>query len=173
MKLRALVARLRRQFIAGVLLAFASVAPALAAPKPGDIAPDFAGRTYEGQSISVAAYTGKVVVLSFWASWCGPCRKELPILESIQQVAGKERVQVVAINIEDRDTFKKIARKMTSLQILVASDTAQKAQHAYGVNGIPHMVIISKSGQIMRVHQGYAEEALDDIVKDLNQAVAE
>jgi len=173
MKLRALVARIRRQFIAGVLLALASVAPALAAPKPGDIAPDFAGRTYEGQSISVAAYTGKVVVLSFWASWCGPCRKELPILESIQQVAGKERVQVVAINIEDRNTFRKIARKLTSFNLLLATDTSGHAQRAYGVNGIPHMVIISKSGQIMRVHQGYAEEALDDIVKDLNQAVAE
>jgi len=173
MKLRALVARIRRQFIAGVLLALASVAPALAAPKPGDIAPDFAGRTYEGQSISVAAYTGKVVVLSFWASWCGPCRKELPILESIQQVAGKERVPVVAINIEDRNTFRKIARKLTSFNLLLATDTSGHAQRAYGVNGIPHMVIISKSGQIMRVHQGYAEEALDDIVKDLNQAVAE
>ena len=173
MKLRALVARIRRQFIAGVFLALASVAPALAAPKPGDIAPDFAGRTYEGQSISVAAYTGKVVVLSFWASWCGPCRKELPILESIQQVAGKERVPVVAINIEDRNTFRKIARKLTSFNLLLATDTSGHAQRAYGVNGIPHMVIISKSGQIMRVHQGYAEEALDDIVKDLNQAVAE
>jgi len=173
MRLHDLVASAGRQFIAVSLLTVASAGPALAAPEPGDTAPDFAGRTYSGQSISVAAYAGRVVVLSFWASWCGPCRKELPILEGIQQVAGKERVQVVAINIEDRDTFKKIARKMTSLQILVASDTAQKAQHAYGVSGIPHMVIISKSGQIMRVHQGYSEEGLDDVVKDLNEALAQ
>ena len=163
----------RRRWLAGSLLAIAGVASAFAAPKPGDAAPDFAGRTYEGEAISLAAYAGKVVVLSFWATWCGPCRKELPILEGIQQVAGKDRVQVVAINIEDRDTFRKIAPKMKSLQMLVASDTAQQAQESYGVKGIPHMVIIGKSGQILRVHRGYSEDGVDDVVDDLNKALAQ
>jgi hypothetical protein len=93
-------------------------------------------------------------------------------LEGVQQVAGNDRVQVVAINIEDRDTFRKIAPKMKSLHMLVASDTAQQAQEAYGVNGIPHMVIIGKSGQIIRVHRGYSEAGVDDVIEDLNQALA-
>jgi thiol-disulfide isomerase/thioredoxin len=162
----------RRQFV-GSLLALACVASVNAAPKAGDAAPEFAGRTYDGDAISLTAFAGKVVVLSFWATWCGPCRKELPILEGIQQVAGKDRVQVVAINIEDRDTFRKIAPKMKSLQMLVASDTAQQAQDSYGVNGIPHMVIIGKSGQIMRIHRGYSEAGVDDVIEDLNKALAE
>ena len=144
----------------------------VAAPKAGDTAPDFAGQTADGDSISLSAYAGKVVVLSFWASWCGPCQKELPILEGIQQTAGKERVQVVAINIESRDVFRKIARRMASVHMLVASDTGAAAQRAYGVNGIPHMVIIGKTGQIIRIHRGYSEAGVDDVVDDLNLALA-
>jgi thiol-disulfide isomerase/thioredoxin len=159
--------------VAGPLLALAVVASAFAAPKAGDAAPDFAGRTDEGEAISLAAYSGKVVVLSFWAAWCGPCRKELPLLEGIQQVAGKDRVQVVASNIEDRDTFRKIAPKMKPLQMLVASDTARQAQEANGVNGIPHMVIIGTSGRIVRVRRGYSEAGVDLVVEDLNKALAQ
>jgi peroxiredoxin len=147
--------------------------PAIARPRVGDKAPEFAGRTYEGQAIALSAYTGKVVVLSFWATWCVPCRKELPILEGIQQTAGKERIQVIAVNIESLDTYKRVARLMTSLHMLVASDAAEEAQKAYGVTGIPHMVIIGKTGMIVRVHRGYNEEGVDEVVKDLNQALDE
>lgn len=156
-----------------VLLALAAGSSAMAAPREGDKAPDFAGRTYDGQTVLLSAFAGKVVVLSFWASWCGPCRKELPILEGIQQTAGKARIQVIAVNIEPLDTFRKISRKMTSLHMLVASDTAEEAQQAYGVSGIPHMVIIGKSGQIIRVHRGYTEAGVDDAIKDLNLALAQ
>ena len=159
--------------MAAALLALAVGTAALAAPKEGDKAPDFAGRAYDGQSISLSAYAGKVVVLSFWASWCGPCQKELPILEGIQQTAGKARVQVVAVNIESLDTFRRTARKMTALHMLIASDTAAQAQDAYGVSGIPHMVIIDKTGRILRIHRGYSEAGVDDVIKDLNRAPAQ
>jgi peroxiredoxin len=157
--------------LASVLFALASTS-ARAMPTTGDSAPDFAGRTYDGQSLSLAAYTGKVVVLTFWASWCPPCQKEIPILEGIQRVAGKDRIQVIAVNIENRETFRRIAPKMSSLQLTVASDTAKEAQAAYGVNGIPHMVIIDRSGRIVQVHRGYTEEAVDEVLKDVNKALA-
>lgn len=145
---------------------------AFAAPKAGDKAPDFLGRDREGQAVSVSTYAGRIVVLSFWASWCGPCQRELPMLEGIQQTAGKERIQVIAVNIESSEMFRKIARRTGSLQMLVASDAAKDAQQAYGVSGIPHMVIVGKDGQIMRVHRGYSDAGVDDVIEDLNQALA-
>ena len=142
-------------------------------PDTGDKAPEFVGRNYDGQPIAISAYAGKVVVVSFWALWCPPCRKELPLLEGIQQTAGKQRLQVIAVNIESLDTFQRIARKMTSLHILIGSDSGGEARRAYGVNGIPHMVIIGKSGEIVRVNRGYSEEGVDKVIRDLNQALAQ
>jgi thiol-disulfide isomerase/thioredoxin len=123
--------------------------------------------------VSLADYAGKVVVLSFWASWCGPCRKELPMLEGIAQTAGKDRVQVLAINIESLDIYRKLAPKSSALAMLVASDAGKQAQTAYGVDGIPHMVIIGKDGRILRVHRGYSDAGVDEAIEDLNKALAQ
>ena len=158
-------------------MAASSLWPALAAraaprPERGDVAPDTLGRNYDGEPVRVSAYAGKVVVLSFWASWCGPCRKELPILEGIQVTAGKERIQVVAINIESLDTFRRIARKMGTLQLMVAHDSKSEASEAYGVAGIPHMVIVGKDGHIVRVNRGYNEDGVDRVVDDINLALS-
>lgn len=164
----------RWSLLAILLLASASTASSFAAPKDGDAAPGFKVRSYDGESVSLSDYSGKVVVLSFWASWCGPCLKELPILEGIQKSAGKDRIQVMAINIEDRQTFRKVARKMQaaqSLQMLVVSDAAKQTQRAYDVKAIPMMVIIDKAGKILRIHQGYSEAGLGKVVDDLNEAL--
>ncbi len=164
---------LRRSLFTILLLALASAPSAFAALKEGDAAPDFKVNTYSGDEVSPSAYLGKVVVLSFWASWCAPCLKEMPILEGIQKAAGKDRIQVMAINIEDRQTFRKVARKMQkeSLQMLVVWDTHEHAQRAFEVKAIPKMVIIDKAGKILRIHQGYSETGLGKVVDDLNQAL--
>ena len=162
---------IRWSLLAILLLALTSAPSAFAALKDGDAAPNFKVRTYDGETISLSSYTGKVVVLSFWASWCGPCLKELPILENIQKAAGKDRIQVIAINIEERQAFRKMARKMQSLQMLVASDANMTTQRAYGVKAIPFMVIVDKTGNILRIHQGYSEAGLDKVVNDLNESL--
>src|SRR3569832_2747174 len=82
---------------------------AVAAPKVGEPAPDITlGVTQAGADAKVSDYAGKIVVVSFWATWCAPCRKELPILEGLQQ-QGKGSIQVIAVNIDQRDVFNKAA----------------------------------------------------------------
>lgn len=146
---------------------------AAAAPQVGDLAPDGVGLSVEGQPLTLSAHAGKVVVLSFWATWCGPCRKELPILEGIQKVAGKDRVQVIAVNVEDAATFRRVAKAFAALEMTLASDTREVAQRAYGVKGIPHLVIVDKAGRVVRVHRGYSEAGVDAVVADLNRVLAE
>jgi thiol-disulfide isomerase/thioredoxin len=111
-------------------------------------------------------------VVSFWATWCPYCLKELPILEGIQKTAGKERTQVIMVNTESREVFRKSARIMKDLSLLLAHDSDKRASEAYGVAGIPHMVIIGRNGKILRVHRGYDENSLDAIVADINRALA-
>ena len=158
--------------LVGALSASAWLGLAAAAPpKTGDAAPDYVAIDLEGRPISLETYRGKVVVISFWASWCPPCRKELPILEAIQEKAGGHLMQVIAVNTESLDTFRKLARALGQFEILLAHDAGKKNSELYGVAGIPHMVIVDRRGRIVRVNRGYRESELDRIIDDVNQAL--
>ena len=140
-------------------------------PGPGDTPPPGLGVTMDGSPVEVGQSAGKVTVVTFWASWCGPCRKELPMLEGLQRVA-KDRVQVVAVNIEDRDQFRRVARALDTLTLKITHDYNKSARDAYGVKGIPHMLIIGRDGRILAVHRGYSENAIDGILDEINAALA-
>ena len=144
-----------------------------AAPGPGDVPPPDVGHTSAGDEVLLTNYSGKVVVMSFWASWCPQCIKELPILEALQDQVGKDHIAVIAVNTESPDVFRRVTRLMRDkLHLELVSDANGAAQHAYGVNGIPHLVIIGRDGRILRVHRGYSEDGLDDILADINRALA-
>jgi thiol-disulfide isomerase/thioredoxin len=156
---------------------FLSVAGALAAYtaklKPGDTPPASLGADFDGDEVDAGRYAGKVLVVTFWASWCAPCKQELPLLEAIQRAAGKDKVQVVAINIEDHDTYRRLARGLKSTFTLgINHDARRKASEAYGVSGIPHLVLIGRDGRVISVHRGYSEEAIDSIIAEINRALA-
>lgn len=157
----------------GALLISAVLATgnAVALPDAGDRAPDNLGRTLGGEVPKLADYAGKVVVLSFWASWCGYCLKEMPILENLQR-AGKGNLQVIAVNQQSRDEFRAIERQMrTAMTIKLTYDPDETGAAAYGVKGIPHLVIIGRDGKIVMVQRGYGEAALPGIVDAINLAI--
>jgi len=148
------------------------IAPACLAgkPKPGDVPPTYLGKSLEGKDVNLTDLTGKAVVVSFWASWCTYCLKELPILHAIQTKA-PEHVKVVAVNLEDRKKFEAMARGFESIGMQVTHDPDRKSRKSYGVDGIPHLVIIGKDGTIDSVFRGYGEESLDKIVQSINRAM--
>ena len=145
---------------------------AAAAPRIGDWPPASLGTNLDGDEIRTSQFAGKVLVVTFWASWCGPCKKELPMLEGIQRVAGKEKVQVVAINIENRDVYRKLARGLKAYTLSINHDTGARASTAYGVHGIPHLVLIGRDGKVIAVHRGYSESGIDSIIAEINRALA-
>lgn len=159
-----------RTLIAGGLLAAAFAAQAV--PSVGEPPPDRLGVDPKGQDVLASAYTGKVLVITFWATWCPYCIKELPVLHNIQDKVGRERLQVIAVNTEDRDVFRKVVRLMTPLNMLHSSDVDSKIRDAYGVKGLPHLVIVGQDGNIVAEHQGYGESSLPKIVADVNRALA-
>jgi len=139
--------------------------------KVGDIAPDVVGKTIDGDVVKVSQYAGKVVVVSFWATWCSYCLKELPILENLQISSGGPQIQVLAVNTEEIDVFKHIKRGLKNAKMGVIYDPKNVAQKAYGVKGIPHMVIIGRDGRVLQIYRGYGESMLDSIVSDINVAL--
>jgi thiol-disulfide isomerase/thioredoxin len=144
---------------------------------PGKVAigsepPPALGTTLDGKEVNTKDYAGKILVVTFWASWCGPCKAELPILENLQN-AGKGSIQVVAVNIEERDQFRRVARALSTLKLQITHDNGKWASDAYGVKGIPHMVIIGGDGKVRNVHRGYGEGMIPQLVDEINAALAE
>ena len=166
-----------RMLIRSLLLAACvCVAPGAVAndkqPGEGDVAPTPLGLSRDGDKLETTQYKGRILVVTFWASWCAPCRAELPVLEGLQIAMGKERVQVVAVNIEDRDQFKRISRNMPAFNLQIAHDLGKRAHDAYGVKGIPHLVIIGRDGKIVRRYIGYNEDSIAYILEDIKKALA-
>jgi thiol-disulfide isomerase/thioredoxin len=163
------VSRITAALLGFFLLACCNIG--FAGPAAGEAAPDVPlGTTASGASVKVADYFGKVVVVSFWASWCAPCRKELPILEGLQR-EGKGSIQVVAVNIESHEVFEKAAMLLGELHVLLVNDRGNRSQRAFRVKAIPHMAIIGRDGRIVDIHDGYGEAALDGIVDEINRAL--
>jgi thiol-disulfide isomerase/thioredoxin len=168
-----MLSRTRSSFLAWTFALFCLAGfNAHAAPEAGDKPPDEVGFNLERKAVSLKDYAGKAIVISFWATWCDYCLKELPILNNIQKLAGKDRLQVIAVNTESREVFRDAAKVLKTLDILLTHDRDEDGAQAYGVKGIPHMVIVGRDGRIVSVHRGYNESSLKSIAADINRALA-
>jgi peroxiredoxin len=158
--------------VAGLLEFAAETASAetTAVCNPGDIAPAHIGTRLDGTPVLVSDFPGKVIIVSYWATWCSFCIKELAMLDAVQ-IAGSDHLQVIAVNIEPAYVFKRVAKKLSKLNIPLLYDPDKKGRKAYGVEGIPHMIIVGKDGRIDTVNIGYSEEELDDVVASINRAI--
>ena len=150
-------------------LALASTAAHSGELKVGDMVPDDLGRDAAGNRIHLSDYRGKLVIVSFWASWCGPCRKELPVLAAIQKTGTRDKIAIFAVNWrESSDQFRQIRRTLKNFDLTLVSDESGRFGRQYAVDGIPHMVVIGRDGRIAAVHVGYGESEIPVLVDEIN-----
>jgi thiol-disulfide isomerase/thioredoxin len=152
--------------------AFATEAPS--GPAVGTIAPDFKARNLvTGEDITLSSQQGKVVILTFWASWCGPCKRELPILENAQRAVGKDKLVVFAVSHNDKpEALAAIKRPAAKWQINVMTDSYDHVARLYTVSGIPHLFMIGRDGRVVANHLGYGDRSVEELIADINQALA-
>lgn len=156
-------------FFAVCLVATAAAAKHPAGLETGQHPPDYLGRSTDGDKLYVADSAGQILVVTFWASWCAPCLKELPILNAIQKKACANRVRVVAINLkESRKQFRKVMRALEDYEINFVHDERGSVAKDYRVKGVPNLFIIDVDGRIAFRHVGYSDAALGRIVEDIN-----
>jgi peroxiredoxin len=140
----------------------------------GKPAPDFTLDLVDGGKVTLADVLKekKIVVLDFWATWCPPCRKGLPVINEISTTYKPDEVAVFAVNCqEDADTIKKFMEK-NKLTVKVPMDKDGEISKKYGVTGIPQTVMIGKDGNVQAVHVGFGPDSaatykqqVEDLVK--------
>ena len=120
----------------------------------GARAPMFSGATMEGpaKSKSLTDYKGQVVLLNVWATWCAPCRTEMPSIEALHKALGPKGLHVVAVSIDDPGKAADIRKfaKDFGLTFEILHDSTQAIQRAYQTTGVPETFIIAADGTIRK-----------------------
>ena len=143
-------------------------------PGIGEAPPTIGLKDRGGSVIDLAALQGKVVVVTFWASWCGPCRRELPMLGKVQEVVGREHLEVIAVNFkEPRRDFNAVIRANKDLDLTYVHDERGIVSDRYGVTALPNMFIIGQDGLIAQTHRGYSENVLQSFMQELLELLPE
>jgi thiol-disulfide isomerase/thioredoxin len=120
----------------------------------------------EGAKVSLGDLRGHAVLLDFWASWCGPCRHEIPIVQGIARRYGDQGLSVIGVNTSDEAGNAAPFAKQLHLTFPIAYDEGQRVAAAFGVEGLPTLVVISKTGKVLAVRSGETSDSdLDALVK--------
>jgi thiol-disulfide isomerase/thioredoxin len=121
-------------------------------------APLFELGDVRGGRTRLDALRGKVVLISFWASWCGPCVREMPLLAELQREQGARGLQVLAINTEGRlDAARSYAGRLGGAMVLIDDGVVARR---FGVQTLPHLVLVGRDGRIRYVHVGQGRDSL-------------
>ena len=125
----------------------------------GSVAPAWKLQDLDGKTVSSDDFKGKVVILDFWATWCPPCRAEIPGLIDLQKTYGKQGLMVVGVSVDQggTDVIKPFVEKFgMNYPVLVADD---KVQQAFGgFDAIPVTLVIDRQGRIVKRHLGLTEK---------------
>jgi len=154
--LRALRFAVPTALLATSLFALTSAAqlPVIRFVRDPDPAPEFKVKDLDGKDLSLAAYKGKVVLLNFWASWCGPCRAEIPGLIELQNKY-KDQLQIIGMDVDDdSESDVRDVMKSESINYPVAMTTGQIRMAYGGVTALPTVFVISPEGRVVQKHVG-------------------
>ena len=118
-------------------------------------APSFSLPSRSGDTVSLEQLKGQVVMINFWASWCGPCRQEMPLLDQMYKRYSPLGFTLLGVNVEanSKDAEKLLASVPVSFPVLF--DAENKVSKLYDVNAMPSTVFIDRKGNVRYLHRGY------------------
>jgi peroxiredoxin len=154
--------------IVACLAAIANVAAA--AVLMSGAAPDFTLHSVAGSNLRLQEQRGQVVMLNFWASWCGPCRQEMPRLDRLYEKYHASGFQLLGVNVDDDVRNATGVSSKLGLHFPVLLDTEKKVSRLYDLSTMPSTVLIDRDGRVRYIHRGYKdgyEQAYEEQIREL------
>ncbi|MFC1748743.1 TlpA family protein disulfide reductase [Pseudomonadota bacterium] len=136
-------------------------------------APDFTLKSRSGENIKLSELRGQVVMLNFWASWCGPCRQEMPILEKLYQRYNQVGFTILGINVEADSNEALHWLKNMDVTFPILLDTMNKTSELYSVMAMPTTLLIDRDGNIRYMHKGYIPGVEDEYQQQIRALIKE
>jgi peroxiredoxin len=118
-------------------------------------APDFALKSQSGENLRLSEFQGEVVMINFWASWCGPCRQEMPLLDELYTQYQPLGFTILGVNVEEDSSKAKQLLKESPVNFPILFDNKSEVSKLYKVVAMPSTVLVDRDGNVRYLHQGY------------------
>jgi len=163
----------RSMLVKIITIVLLSTSLKLAALDIGQLAPDFTLKNTQGINLNLAEQRGQIIVINFWASWCGPCRKEMPILQTFHQKYQPLGVSVWGVNVEQENQAGQDFLADLDLSFPIFFDSSNKISANYQVEAMPTTVIVDRGGKVRYVFRGYKDGYEKKYAKAIKKLIRE
>ena len=164
--------KLKNAIVALVFSVFAATSLA-SSQLQGQTAPDFALKSSTGENMRLSEYRGDVVMINFWATWCGPCRQEMPLLDELYQRYSRVGFNLLGVNIDDDSRRAMQMIEELGVDFPVLFDATKRVSEMYDVDAMPVTVIVDREGTVRYVHQGYKPGYEDKYLTEIRTLLRE
>ena len=147
--------------------------PPLPAILPASDAPDFALKSTAGKNLRLSEYRSDVVAIAFWASWCGDCRNDLPVLEKLQQQMSADGLRVLSVSFDKEVPAARDVAEAAHVSFPVLLDPAGEVGRLYDVGKLPLVVLVDRGGKIRGSYEGGRPATEQALAKDIRTLLRE
>lgn len=139
----------------------------------GQAAPDFSLQSFSGETLSLSKYRGDVVMINFWATWCGPCRQEMPILDELYSRYERAGFKLLGVNIDDDPGRARAMLTELGVSFPVLFDSEKRVSELYAVQAMPVSVMVDRDGMVRYTHHGYKPGYEDKYLDQIRELIRE
>ena len=139
----------------GALLSIFAASTLASSGLAGQSAPDFVLRSASGENLRLSEYRGDVVMINFWATWCGPCRQEMPLLDDLYSRYKRVGFSLLGVNIDDDSRRAMAMVNELGVTFPVLFDEQKEVSKLYQVEAMPVTLLLDRDGTVRHIHHGY------------------
>lgn len=162
-----------KKLTVGLLFSILAATALASSGMTGQMAPDFVLKSSTGENLRLSEYRGDVVMINFWATWCGPCRQEMPLLDELYARYSRVGFSLLGVNIDDDSRRAMQMVEELGVRFPILFDERKEVSKLYKVDAMPVTILLDREGNIRYVHHGYQPGVEDKYLDQIRSLLRE